>query len=425
MSRFSAVLVRASTHQVSTKRPLRIGIATDGLLERVVDGRVEIANGGVGVYIDNLVRHLLRIDPVNEYFLLRWRPGALDLYRHERIQTTFFPLIRFVPPARWLEWPHRGAAARLGLDVLHYPNQFGGAFLPDGPARVMTLHDLTPLLFPAFHPWHRVTAFRVLLRRALARAAHVIVDASHTKQDLIARGLGAGEKISVIPLGIADAFMQPHDDAAAARFDLPTRFILTVGVLEPRKNHVGLLRALQRLHDAGEPIALVIVGRDGWHWQNPLDQPEFAALRPWVRIVRNVTETELVAIYHRATVFTYPSLYEGFGLPPLEAMACGVPVVASDRSSLPEVTGDAALLVDPTDPQALANALGAVLHDETVRKRLITAGHARARQFSWQHTAERTLAIYERVGHARRHARAAVPNTQQTASSAGRDAVQL
>ena len=288
---------------MSIDRPLRIGIATDGILERVVDGRVEIANGGVGVYIDNLVRHLVRIDSVNEYFLLRWDPGALDLYRDERLHPVFLPHTRFVPPVRWLEWPHRTAATRLGLDVLHYPNQFGGAFLPPSPARVVTLHDLTPLLFPEFHPWPRVAAFRVLLRRALARAAHVIVDASHTRDDLIARGLATASKVSVIPLGIGPAFGVPGDGSAAAHLNLPERFILTVGVLEPRKNHLGLLRAVQRLHAAGEPIHVVIVGRDGWHWQDPLEQPALASLRPWIRILRNVSETELVAIYRRATVF--------------------------------------------------------------------------------------------------------------------------
>jgi glycosyltransferase involved in cell wall biosynthesis len=304
---------------------------------------------------------------------------------------------------RWLEWPHAATASRLGLDVLHYPNQFGGAFLPRSPARVVTLHDLTPLLFPELHPWIRVATFRLQLRRALARAAHVIVDASHTKQDLVERGWAPADKVSVVPLGVGGAFRTPCDGRAADRFDLPERFILTVGVLEPRKNHLGLLHALQRLHAAGEAVHVVIVGREGWHWQDPLERPEMAPLRPWIRILRNVSEEELVAIYRRASVFAYPSLYEGFGLPVLEAMVCGVPVVASNRSSLPEVAGDAALLVDPTDPEALAGALRATLRDGALRERLVSAGHARARDFSWQRTAEETLAIYERVGCGERH----------------------
>lgn len=412
---------------MSSERPLRIGIATDGILERTVDGRVEIANGGVGVYIDNLVRELVRIDPVNEYFLLRWDPGGLDLYRHERVQPVFLPHTRFVPLMRWSEWPHRAEAQRLGLDLLHYPNQFGGAFLPPAPARVVTLHDLTPLLFPEFHPWSRVTAFRVLLRRALARAAHVIVDASHTKQDLVDRKLASADKVSVIPLGIGAAFSTPCDAGAAARFGLPERYILSVGVLEPRKNHIALLRAVQRLHAVGEAIHVVLVGRDGWNWEDPLARPELADLRPWVRVLRNVSETELVAIYRGASVFAYPSLYEGFGLPILEAMACGVPVVASNRSSLPEVTGDAALLINPTDPAALTAALGRTLGDPLLRDRLIAAGHARARQFSWQRTAEQTLAIYERIGRSQRHGRAsaAVHGSSRLSATAASDAVQL
>lgn len=378
-------------------RPLRIGIATDGILERVVDGRAEIANGGVGVYIDHLVRHLVAVDPTNEYFLLRWDDSLLDLYRHERVRAVFIPPTRFAAPARWLEWPHHSVVARYGLDVLHYPNQFGGAFLPPSIPRVVTLHDLTPLLFPAFHPWYRVAAFRLLTRRALARADHVIVDASHTKQDLVRRGLAADGNITVIPLGVGATFTSADQRGGADRYDLPDRYILTVGVLEPRKNHLGLLRAVLRLHAQGDPISVVMVGRDGWHWQDPLATPELAPLRPWVRVLRNVPDTALVDIYRRATVFAYPSLYEGFGLPVLEAMACGVPVVASNRSSLPEVAGEAALLVDPTQPEALAAALRAVLRDTGLRQRLIAAGLERARAFSWQQTAERTLAVYEQV----------------------------
>jgi glycosyltransferase involved in cell wall biosynthesis len=380
-------------------RPLRIGIATDGLLERVVDGCAEIANGGVGVYIDNLVRHLLAVDPVNEYFLLRADVGRLDLYRHERVRAVFGSAHRFTGAAPVLGWTHRAAVAQYGLDLLHYPNQFGGAFLPLSIPRVVTLHDLTPLLFPAFHPWHRVAAFRLLLRRALARAQHVIVDASHTKRDLVQRGLAAEEDVSVIPLGVSDAFTAAVTTSAPARDDLPARYVLTVGVLEPRKNHVALLRAVRRLHAQGDPISVVMVGRDGWNWQDPLQSAELSALRPWVRILRNVSEADLVALYRRATVFAYPSLYEGFGLPLLEAMACGVPVVASNRSALPEVAGEAALLVDPSNAEAIAAALTATLHDSGLRQRLIAAGLERARMFSWQRTAERTLAVYRQVAH--------------------------
>jgi glycosyltransferase involved in cell wall biosynthesis len=378
-------------------RPLRIGIATDGMLERTVDGRVEIANGGVGVYIDHLVRHLLVVDPVNEYFLLRWDEGHLDLYRHERVRPVFIPPGRFAGPARALEWPHRAAVQEHRLDLVHYPNQFGGAFLPSSVPRVVTLHDLTPLLFPKFHPWQRVAGFRVLLRRALARAHHIIVDASQTKQDLLQRGLATDRDVSVIPLGVSEAFTPAPDDGALARYDLPTRYILNVGVLEPRKNHVGLLRAVQRLHAQGEPISVVIVGRDGWRWQDPLAQPDLAGLRPWVRILRHVPEVDLVALYRRAIVFAYPSLYEGFGLPILEAMACGIPVVASNRSSVPEVAGGAAILVDPTDTAALAAGLLAVLRDADLRQRLVQAGLQRARGFSWKRTAGETVQVYERV----------------------------
>jgi glycosyltransferase involved in cell wall biosynthesis len=386
-------------------RRLRVGIITDGLEERRQNGQVTIANGGVGTYIYNLVTHLRTVSPDTEIVLIKCGAAELDLYRHDGQRTVVLRGRDLVRTACMLDMPYARLVRTLRLDLLHYPNQFGGAFLPMSIPRVVTLHDLTPLLFPQFHPSRRVAGYRLLLRRALARARHVIVDATHTKQDLVRRGLAAAQDISVIPLGVASAFGpstglrtgSAHDSGVGSRYDLPERYVLTVGVFEPRKNQVALLRAVQRLHAQGEPIAVVMVGRDGWRWKDPLETPELSTLRPWIRMLRNVSDADLVAIYKRAAVFAYPSLYEGFGLPVLEAMACGTPVVASNRSSLPEVAGDAAVLVDPTDTNAFAAALRTVLRDDQLRQQLVQAGLARARMFSWDQTAERTLAIYARV----------------------------
>jgi glycosyltransferase involved in cell wall biosynthesis len=375
--------------------PLRIGILTDGLEERFADGVASIANGGVGVYIYELIAHLRRLDPVNEYLAVRFGRGRLDLYRgaHAR-QHVVLPQTRWNQLTYRIDVPYRG----LDLDLLHYPNQFGGAFLPRRMRRVVTLHDITPLLFPDTHPRLRVLGYRVLMRRALASADHVIVDATHTANDLLARGLVRAERLSVIPLAAAPRFAPtPPTAAFAKRYAPPARFILTVGVLEPRKNHARLLEALHLLHQRGERIGLEIVGKDGWHWRDPLAEPRHAALRPWVRIHRNVPDADLPEFYSRATVFAYPSLYEGFGLPLVEAMACGAPVVSSRAASLPEVAGDAALLVDPLDAGDVADKLLAVLRDEPLRQRLRAAGLRRSAELTWQRTAERTRAVYERV----------------------------
>ena len=378
----------------TTATPLRIGIVTDGLLERVSDGSVEIRNGGVGVYIYNLVKHLQLIDQTNEYYLIRRGAGALDIYRGERTHCVFLrrsPLTR-VGITAWR------TVMRLGLDVVHYPNQFGGTFLPAQLKRVVTLHDLTPLLLPRLHPWRRVIGYRLFLRPALRAAHHVIVDSARTRTDLVERGVAPAHKVTVVPLGAASSFVRGiRTDDFCRRYDLPERYILNVGVLEPRKNHALLMHALAHLHRAGEQISLVIVGRDGWNWSDPLDASSLSHLRPSVRIVRNVPDADLPEFYSRATLFAYPSLYEGFGLPVVEAMACGTPVIASRASSLPEVAGEAALYADPHDAADFASTLLAALRDAGLRERLVASGLQRARDLSWRTTAERTLAVYRQV----------------------------
>jgi len=382
----------------STARPLRIGVVTLGLKEEDAGGEVNIANGGVGVYIYQLIKHLQGLGDATEYTLIRPGHGRLDIYRQARTETVFLPLSPVRNALAYADLNLRRIAVERRLDLLHYPNQFGGAFLPRTVRRVVTVHDLTPLLYPRYHPWRRVLGYRVLLRPSLRAADHIIVPAAATAADLVARRLAPREKISVIPQGVDERFRPGVcSEAVARRYDLPARFVLTVGVLEPRKNHALLLQAIERLQRRGEPIGLVIVGRPGWHWRDPLDDPALAHLRPWVRVLRAVPDQDLVELYNRAEAFAYPSLYEGFGLPILEAMACGVPVVASSSSALPEVAGPAALLADPTDADDFAAQLFAVLRGPALRHRLIAAGHERARAYSWRRTAERTLAIYQRV----------------------------
>jgi glycosyltransferase involved in cell wall biosynthesis len=378
-------------------RPLRIGIITDGLQERVVDGEVRIANGGVGVYIYQLIKHLLLTDPFNQYYLIRYGAGLLDIY-DSRFEHVFLRPSRVRQLFAMVDIPYAVLVQKLKLDLVHYPNQFGGAFLPRSTRRVATLHDLTPLLFPHLHPRRRVLGYRMLARYSLRRCDRVIVYSANTRRDLLSRGMAAQGAIVNIPLGVNPAFKPGIATAAFAhRYQLSHPYILTVGVLEPRKNHILLFEVLRRLREQGEGAHLIIIGRHGWRWKSPLEQPEFRSLQPFVRILADVPDEDLAEFYNRAAVFAYPSLYEGFGLPILEAMACGAPVVSSNTSSLPEVGGDAALFADPHDAEGFTAQVLRVLRDPALRARMVEAGLRRTRQFSWRRTAEETIAVYQSV----------------------------
>jgi alpha-1,3-rhamnosyl/mannosyltransferase len=206
------------------------------------------------------------------------------------------------------------------------------------------------------------------------------------------------DRVTPVHLGVDEVFrpVAPNDDLRR-RLGLPERFLLSVGVLEPRKNHAAIVRALARLHDSGERMSLVIVGRTGWGWVDPLEATGLTELRPWVHILRDLPTADLVALYGCAEALVYPSFSEGFGLPLVEAMACGCPVVTSDRSAMPEVGGDAALYASPEDPTQIAERILALLRDAGLRTTLLARGLERAASFTWRRTAEETIRVYAEV----------------------------
>ncbi len=379
-------------------RPLRIGFVTDSIHERIVNGEVRIANGGVGVYTYQLIRHLLTVDCVNEYFLIRFGRGLLDIYQNPRAHNVFMPDRKFDRALALLGGPYSRPVREFKLDLIHFPNLFGGSSLPISIKQVATLHDLTPLLFPSMHPWQRVWASRILTRRTLKRTNRIIVPSLATGRDLVAAGLASDDRMVCIPHGVNPIFRQTEPTSEfAARHQITNPFILTVGVLEPRKNHRILLEMIRALHRRGHRLELVIIGRPGWRWKNPRTMAKYRDLRPWVKVLTDVPDPDLVEFYNRAELFIYPSLYEGFGLPILEAMACGTPVIVSKVSSMPEVGGPAALLADPADPgEFVAQALR-LLEDKDMRRQVVEAGLRHAHKFTWAASARATLAVYRSV----------------------------
>jgi glycosyltransferase involved in cell wall biosynthesis len=383
-------------------RPLRIGIVTDALQERIVAGEARISNGGVGVYVHQLVSHLLEVDQRNEYFLFRVGEGRLDIYRHPRAHNIFFPATKLNRTFAMIGTAYSRPAREAKLDLMHFPNVSGCGWLRAPIKQIATVHDLTPLIVPATHPIRRVVVFRMIIGRAMRNADRVIVPSNATGRDLIDRGFSRPERIVQISEGINPGMRRLTPSAEfAARYEITRPFILTVGVLEPRKNQAILLEVLRELRKAGHDLELIIIGRPGWRWSNPLTMEKYRDMRPWVRILADIPDRDLIEFYNRAELFMYPSRYEGFGLPLLEAMACGAPVIASAVSAMPEVAGTAALFADPDDARGFAAQALRLLRDPSLRRLMVAAGLERARKFSWRSTAEATLALYEEVGRGR------------------------
>jgi glycosyltransferase involved in cell wall biosynthesis len=271
---------------------------------------------------------------------------------------------------------------------------------------VFTLHDAAYLIYPAYHlPQNRIF-LRLMMPRFLRRADVVIAVSEATRRDAERFYRLPARKLRVIPEGVEPRFRPVTDTARLAevrhRHTLPERYILSVGTLEPRKNLVTLLEAYAALRRAGrlQPGAgLVLAGGKGWLYEDTLARLKALGLDadPAVVLTGYVPEADLPAILSGAEVFAFPSVFEGFGLPPLEAMACGVPVVCSNASSLPEVVGQAGVLLPPTDVAAWAAALERLLANPAERAERRALGLARAAQFTWEAAAEQTLAVYAEV----------------------------
>jgi glycosyltransferase involved in cell wall biosynthesis len=264
---------------------------------------------------------------------------------------------------------------------------------------VLTVYDLTYLLTDTHTTLNR-RFLTLMMPRFLRAASAVIAISESTRRDMERHYPGSEHKTHVIYGGVAARFRPaPADEMVAVRekYRLPPRFILAVGTIEPRKNLVRLLEAYRGLLDRGVEIGLVIAGRKGWRYEDFFARLSDLHLIEKVTLLGPFPDADLPALYSAADVFAFPSLYEGFGLPVLEAMACGTPVVASNTSSIPEVAGGAGLLVAPHDAQALAEALERVLSDVELRAAMRGKGFAQAQRFTWERTAQATLDLYRAV----------------------------
>ncbi|MBI5303371.1 MAG: glycosyltransferase family 4 protein [Chloroflexi bacterium] len=362
-----------------------------------IDARlVYYHKAGIGQYILRLTQALAQIDSDNDYVLFASRKD----------DTRIVTQSNFKRARLWTPSHHRFERQALSLellpftlDVLHSPD-----FIPPSRTRfpgVITVHDLAFLLYPRFLT-RESARYYGQVDIAARQADHIIAVSQSTKRDLI-RLLGVPEnKVSVIHEAAHPLFAPVTNTEALertrARYYLTAPFFLFVSTLEPRKNLPTLLRAFRQLRDKYKITAtLALVGNRGWLADEVDRVIAELNLGDTVRFLGGIPNDELVYLYNAAAAFVFPSFYEGFGLPPLEAMACGTPVITSNVSSLPEVVGDAALLINPEDVDALAVAMSRVLSDEKLRREMRDKGLKRAQGFSWERAARETLDVYRQV----------------------------
>jgi len=397
-----------------------------------------VAQGGIFYYDYNLIQALLELDQENDYLLLDYQPihggwtnpPEIQGLEESRAKVLHCHGLRHRRLARWkplqlpglctvakvvdrvLSWPwasvtkavmrHRLTPLLDGVDVFHSSDVL--LWRQPGALNVTTIYDLTTLFFPEYHT-AGTRELQMRKHRFVQEEADTVVAISEaTKRDVVTHLGISPERVHVVHGGVSPTF-RPIEDRQALMQALaplglvPEEYILYVGTIEPRKNLVRLVEAYDKMCGMLQPPApkLVLAGPVGWHFREVFARIETLGLRETVIYLKRVTSEILPALYNGAMLFVYPSLYEGFGLPPLEAMACGVPVVASNISSLPEVVGDAGVLIDPTDAQALADVMASLCKDVGWRSDLAIRGLSRAGSFSWEQAAREMLAVYRQV----------------------------
>lgn len=361
-----------------------------------IDARLTYyTQGGIAQYTQHIISELAGITSPHTFTILQSRKDARNLAAGPNQRKA----------ACWTPAHHKlerlALAVELlprGLDLLHSPD-----FIPplNGSFRsVITVHDLAFLRYPQFLT-EESRAYYCQIGDAIKRADHIIAVSEATRADLVEM-LGAPEyKITVVYEAASEQFRPPTPaevNRIREKHNLLAPYILFVSTIEPRKNIDGLLRAYAALIDMmPDAPQLVVVGGKGWLYDKTMALYDELKLGERVRWLGSVDYADLPALYGAAEVFCLPSFYEGFGLPPLEAMACGAPVVVSGRASLPEVVGEAGLTVDPDDPSSIAGALHRVLTDSALAADLRAKGLTRAEMFSWARAARETLAVYERT----------------------------
>lgn len=377
---------------------MRIGIDIRTLMDKRFSGVPE--------YTFNIVRSILEIDRLNRYRLFYNSPRDLSA----QMPVFDFPNVEMVKlnyPNKVLNYGLFKLLDRpkidkvLNVDAFFMPH-LNFVSLSEEVRSLLTIHDLSFLRYPEFFSWRKNFWHSMINVRKLARRFDRIIAVSeNTKRDVIDLLQIDPDKIEVIYSAISEEFASGGSDSGNLRsikikYALPDNFILFLGTIEPRKNIIGLMQAYERLlrcHPEMGPVKLVIAGGQGWRSREIYEYWKMSGERDNIIFLGYVDSADKPAIYNMAKVFVYPSYYEGFGFPPLEAMACGTPVICSFNSSLSEIAGDAALMIDPSDIEMLARSMYLVLSDNILSHKLAIKGRAQASDHNWKTSARRILKI--------------------------------
>lgn len=356
---------------------------------------------GIGTYVRNLVRHLARLDHETTYFVFCDRADEATL---RDLAENFVPVVDDSPGyslAEHISIPLK--LRRLEVNLFHSPHYVLPLFCPT--PSVVTIHDCIHLLFPQYLPSRMAYVYaRYMLGSAIRRSALVLTVSEASRRDILRFYPETDpDRVQVVPNAIDPYLLEdPGEDEmrrVRERYQVRGRFVLYAGNIKPHKNLERLIAAfgLVKQRAGHEDLKLIIIGDEVNRYGSLRRAVEEAGVRQDVRFFGFVPDRTLASLYRMASAFAFPSLYEGFGLPPLEAMSCGTPVVTSRISSLPEVVGDAAVLVDPYSVRDIAMGLERALDDEALRAELVTRGLARAQRFSWDRSVEATHSAYMKV----------------------------
>ncbi|HAI74127.1 MAG TPA: glycosyltransferase family 1 protein [Candidatus Moranbacteria bacterium] len=392
-----------------------------------VDARclIEGRRTGVEEYTLGLLLNLFELDQKNEYllFLSSWKKPKFNFsvfakYTNVKIKKNRIPnkILNF---SFWyLNWPKIDKLVG-GADIVFFPNIIFGAVSKNIKV-IATIHDLSFERYPEYFSWkRRFWHIFINSKKICRRADKIIAISDSTASDISSLYEIGKEKINIIPSAIADNFhiINRNDKKlleVKEKYNLPFKFILYLGTIEPRKNILGIIRAYNKLQSSAEtsvetglkPVStvacndeiakykLVIAGSSGWLGEEFFEEIERSKFKEKIILPGFIEDCDKPFMYNLSSLFIYPSFFEGFGFPPLEAMSCGVPIIASNNSSLPEICGNAAILIDPHKPEEICEAMKQILSDKALREKLVQKGMEKSKEFNWKKTAEKTLKMF-------------------------------